>query len=439
MRSRNEEKIIKEVVKDSIADEMEIETGDVLVSVNGQKIKDIFDYDFLTAEEELVVVIRKPDNEEWELEIEKDRDEDLGLVFEEGIMDSYSSCHNKCIFCFIDQNPKGMRDTIYFKDDDTRLSFLSGCYVTLTNLKKEDVQRLIDYKMSPINISVHTTDPSLRCKMLNNRFAGKTLDYLTMLYEAGIDMNGQVVLCKGINDKAELDRTIKDLSMYIGHMKSLSIVPVGLTKFRDGLFHLEPFNKEDSIELIRQVEGYQQRFLKAFGTRFVYASDEWYLKAELPIPDNDSYEEYPQIGNGVGMIRLLETEVDEYLESITGDDRHRELSLATGVLAYPTIVKQVDKIRQLFPNINVHVYCIKNEFYGESITVAGLMTGGDIIKQLKGQELGHKLLLPNVCLKTGEDVLLDDVSVSDIEKSLQIKVGIVKSEGSSLVEEIINE
>ncbi len=438
MHSQRKKQIIKSIKEGSIAEEMEIEAGDELISINGREVIDIFDFEFLCANEELTVIVKKPDGEEWELDIEKDADEELGLEFEDGIMDDYTSCRNKCVFCFIDQNPPGMRKTIYFKDDDTRLSFLSGSYVTLTNMTDADIDRLISYNLSPINISVHTTNPELRCKMLLNRFAGTVLDHMTKLYRAGIDMNGQIVLCKGWNDKEELDRTINDLSMYIGHMKSLSVVPVGLTKYRNKLTKLEPFGKQDSIDVVRQIEKWQKKFLAAFGTRFVYASDEWYLKAELPIPEAESYEEYPQIGNGVGMVRLLNYEVDECLEEMEGDDRAHTLSLATGTLAYPIICDQVTKINAKFPNIKVNVYPVINNFFGDTITVAGLLTGQDIIAQLKDKELGEKLLLPCVLLKTGEDVLLDDMRVPDIEKSLQIKVSIVKSEGSSLVEEIIN-
>lgn len=438
MRSQHKKQIIKSIVEGSIAEEMEIEAGDELISINGREVADIFDFEFLCSNEELTVVVRKPDGEEWELDIEKDPSEELGLVFEDGIMDDYSSCRNKCIFCFIDQNPPGMRDTIYFKDDDTRLSFLSGSYVTLTNMTDEDIDRLISYNLSPINISVHTTNPELRCRMLHNRFAGTVMDHMTKLYEAGIDMNGQVVLCKGWNDGAELDRTINDLSMYIGHMRSLSVVPVGITKFRNRLTPLEPFNKDESIAVVQQIEKWQKKFKAAFGTRFVFASDEWYLKAELPIPEAANYEEYPQIGNGVGMVRLLNYEVDEYLEGLEGDERERTVSLATGTLAYPILCDQVRKINKKFPNIRVNVYEIVNNFFGDTITVAGLLTGQDITAQLKDKELGEKLLLPCVLLKTGEDVLLDDMTVGDIEKSLQIRVSIVKSEGSSLVEEIIN-
>ncbi len=430
--------VIKGVEEGSIAEEMQIEAGDVLVSVNGKEIKDIFDYRFLAADENVVVVVRKADGEEWELEIEKDEDEDLGLIFEDGILDEYSSCRNKCIFCFIDQNPKGMRDTIYFKDDDTRLSFLQGNYVTLTNMKSEDIDRLIRYNLSPINVSVHTTNPELRCRMLNNRFAGNVLDHMTKLYEAGTEMNGQVVLCKGWNDGKELDRTIEDLSMYIKHMKSMSVVPVGLTKYREGLTALSPFTKEDARQVVEQIEKWQNKFLNVYGTRFVYASDEFYLKAGLPVPEHDEYEGYPQIGNGVGMIRLLDYEVSEALKNVVGDSRKHTISIATGELAYPEIKRQAERVCSIFGNITVNVYSIHNNFYGDNVTVAGLLTGNDIINQLKGKKLGEKLLLPCVLLKTGENVLLDNVTVEDIETALQIRISIVKSEGSAFVEEIIN-
>lgn len=437
MHSRCKEIVIKDVVKGSIAEELEIEKGDVLLMINQKSIKDIFDYRFLCEDENIVVLIRKPDGEEWELEIEKDEDDDLGLIFEEGILDEYSSCRNKCIFCFIDQNPHGMRDTIYFKDDDTRLSFLQGNYVSLTNMKDEDIERLIEYNLSPINISVHTTNPELRCRMLNNRFAGSILDQITKLYNAGMEMNGQIVLCKGWNDGDELDRTIEDLSMYVKHMKSVSVVPVGLTKFRERLTALEPFTKEDAENVLIQINKWQKKMLSVYGTRFVYASDEWYLKAKKDIPEFSEYEGYPQIGNGVGMLRLLDYEVDEALSFMKGDDRKHTVSIATGELAYNEIVRQAAKITDKFKNIKVLTYCIHNDFYGENVTVAGLLTGGDIIKQLKGKNLGERLLLPCVLLKTGEDILLDNVSVQEIESALQIKIGIVKSEGSAFVEEII--
>lgn len=433
MAKKLHEHKIKEVVPDSIADELEIEAGDVLISINGQPIKDVFDYRYLSEEEELTALIRKADGEEWELEIEKDTYEDLGLVFEEGLMDSYRSCRNKCIFCFIDQMPPGMRETLYFKDDDARLSFLQGNYITLTNLSEEDMERILFYKLSPINISVHTTNPELRCKMLNNRFAGKALEKIKRFYDAGIEMNGQIVLCKGYNDGEELERTIHDLTAYLPMMQSVSVVPIGMTRFREGLAKVEPFEKEDARRVLEIIKKWQNIILEHYGTRMVHASDEWYLMAELPLPEEEEYEGYPQIENGVGMVRSLNDEVDDYLKELTGDDRVRHLTLATGVLASPVISAQVEKIKTKFPNVEARVETIVNHFFGEHITVAGLLTGQDIIAQLKEKELGDFLLLPEVLLKSGEKVLLDDFTISDIEKALQTRIRIVKSEGEAFV------
>jgi putative radical SAM enzyme (TIGR03279 family) len=290
-------------------------------------------------------------------------------------MDEYRSCRNKCIFCFIDQMPPGMRDTLYFKDDDARLSFLQGNYITLTNMSDEEIDRIIFYKLSPINISIHTMNEELRCKMLHNRFAGSSLSKLKRLKDAGIMMNGQIVLCKGWNDGEELEKTIHDLSAYLPEMTSVSVVPVGLTKFREGLEQLESFTKEDSLQVLGQIHKWQNIFLTHYGTRFIYASDEWYLKAELPIPDEDSYEGYPQIENGVGMIRSLKNEFDAGFEELKGDDRIRNLSIATGELAAPIIRGLAGRMTEKFPNIRIQVYTIINHFFGDKITVAGLLTG----------------------------------------------------------------
>jgi len=267
--------VIDKIIPGSIADEMELEKGDILISINGKEIEDVFDYHYLVNDEYLLVVVQKADGEEWELEIEKDYEEDLGIEFENGLMDDYKSCSNKCIFCFIDQMPPGMRETLYFKDDDSRLSFLQGNYVTLTNMKDKDLDRIIQYKLAPINISVHTTNPTLRCKMLHNRFAGDSLKKIDRLFEAGIQMNGQIVLCKGVNDGDELERTISDLAHYLPYMESLSVVPVGLTKYRDGLYPLESFTKEDALEVIKTIEKWQNICMEKQGVHFVQASDEW--------------------------------------------------------------------------------------------------------------------------------------------------------------------
>lgn len=429
--------IIKDIEAGSIAQELELAPGDELISINGKEINDVLDYHYLIKDEYLTVVIRKPDGEEWELEIEKDYDEDLGIIFDEGLMDEYRSCRNKCIFCFIDQMPPGMRDTLYFKDDDARLSFLQGNYITLTNISDEELDRIIFYKLSPINISIHTTNEELRCRMLNNRFAGAALAKMKRLKDAGIQMNGQIVLCKGYNDGEELDKTLHDLAAFIPELVSVSVVPVGLTRFREGLAELEPFTSEDSIQVLSQIHRWQSIFLEHYGTRLVYASDEWYLKAGLELPDEESYEGYPQIENGVGLVRSLQSEFDDAYNEIEGDYRSISLSLATGVLAAPVILRLIEKLNIKFPNIKVKVYTIINNYFGPQITVAGLITGRDLVEQLKGKELGDALLIPDVMLRSDEDILLDDMTVSELEGALQTKVRIVQSDGKSLIDAIL--
>ena len=431
--------VIKEVEPGSIAEELEIEPGDKLLSINQNEIEDVFDYHFYVNDEYLTVLVQKKNGEEWELEIEKEYEEDLGISFEEGLMDEYHSCCNKCVFCFIDQMPPGMRETLYFKDDDARLSFLQGNYITLTNMKEKDIERIIKYKLSPINISVHTTNPELRCKMLHNRFAGDALKHLERFYDNQIEMNSQIVLCKGINDGKELERTIEDLAKYYPYMQSLSVVPVGLTKYREGLEQLEKFNREDSIKIIELIRKYQEKYLKELGTRFVHASDEWFIVGELPIPEEDYYEGYGQIENGVGMVRSLMDEVKEEIEKAAGDEKKRELSLATGKLAAPILKELIENMKEKYPNLTVHVYSIENDFFGKDITVAGLITGQDILAQLKEKKLGQYLLIPDVMLRSGERVLLDDITVDDLEKALQIPIRIVQSDGASFFHNIIDE
>ncbi len=430
--------LIKNIAAGSIAEEMEIEPGDRLLCVNEKEIEDVFDYHYAVNDEYLVLLIRKPDGEEWELEIEKEYEEDLGIEFEEGLMDSYRSCRNKCMFCFIDQMPPGMRETLYFKDDDARLSFLQGNYITLTNMSEEDINRIIFYKLSPINISIHTTNKELRCEMLNNRFAGEALDKIKKLFDAGITMNGQIVLCKGVNDGEELRRSIRDLSAYIPHMQSVSVVPVGLTKYRDNLISLEKFNKKDALEVLTIIYHWQDILFKEYGTRFIHASDEWYITAELPIPDADNYEGYLQIENGVGMVRSLMDEFNDYYDTIKGDNRIKTVSMATGILAAPILKNLMAQLNQKYPNIQITVYTIVNKFFGEDITVAGLLTGQDIMDQLKGKELGDYLILPDVLLRNGENVLLDDITVDDLKNTLQTEIRIVQSDGKSLINAIVN-
>ena len=435
----NNRHLIKSVTPGSIAEEMEIEAGDYLLEVNGTTIVDIFDYQLLCMDEFIDVAIEKSNGEQWELEIEKDENEELGLEFENGLMDEYRSCCNKCMFCFIDHMPPGMRETLYFKDDDSRLSFLQGHYITLTNMNENDVDRIIRYNLSPINISVHTTNPKLRCKMLNNRFAGDKLKYIDRLNAADVEMNGQVVLCKNVNDKEELERTISDLEKYIPNMRSVSIVPSGLTKFRDGLYPLELFEKEDACAVIDIIEKWQKHFYEKYGIHFIHASDEWYILAEREMPEEERYDGYLQLENGVGMIRSFIEEVKDYLDSIEGDDRVINVSTISGVLAYDTIKSSCDKINKKFPNVNVHVYKIINDYFGHSITVTGLLTGQDICSQLSGKELGDNLLLPTNTLKADENIFLDDMTLEEFEKNLQINTIIVKSSGMDFVKTIINE
>ncbi len=435
--------VIKEVLAGGIAEELGIEAGDKLLAVNGEEVIDIFDYQFMVQDEYIEVLIQKADGEEWLLEIDKDYEEDLGVEFENGLMDDYRSCHNKCIFCFIDQMPKGMRETLYFKDDDSRLSFLQGNYVTLTNMSEDDVNRVIKYHLSPINISFQTTNPELRCKMLNNRFAGEALKKVDKFYEAGIIMNGQIVLCKGVNDGAELERSISDLTKYLPNLESVSVVPVGLSKYREGLYPLEPFTKEDAKEVIAMIHKWQDKIFAEHGRHFIHASDEWYILAGEEVPEESRYDGYLQLENGVGMLRLLQ---EEFADAMAQMKERKELpdneikdtiSMVTGRLAYPYIKRLAEQIMELVPGLTVHVYEIVNEFFGEMITVSGLLTGQDIQKQLMGKELGSRLLLPQNVLRSGETVFLDDLTLADLEKALQVRIDIVKSSGYDFVESVL--
>ena len=432
------EHIIKSVEEGSIAWEMGIEPGDRLLQINGSIIEDVFDYHYYTNDEELLILIQKENGEEWELEIEKDYDEDLGIEFEQGLMDEYRSCRNKCMFCFIDQMPKGMRDTLYFKDDDSRLSFLQGNYITLTNMSDHDIQRIVDYHLEPINVSIHTTNPELRCKMLHNRFAGDALKKIQILYDGGITMNGQIVLCKGINDGEELERSIRDMTKWLPNLQSVSVVPVGLTKFRDGLYPLEPFTKEDAKEVLGIIHKWQKKIYEEYGIHFIHAGDEWYLLAEEELPEEERYDGYLQLENGVGMLRLLLNEFEEAYQPIEGDGREIHLSMATGKLAYPYLKEMLERLKAKYPNLNVNLFEIRNDFFGERITVAGLITGQDLIAQLKGQDLGDALLLPCSMLRSGEEVFLDDVTVTELSDALQVPIDIVKSSGRDFIEAILN-
>ena len=447
--------VIKEVLPGSIAEECGMEPGDAIIKINGEEIQDSLDYRYMMADEELVITVLSKQGEEVEVEIEKDFDEDLGVEFENPFMDEYRSCHNKCIFCFIDQMPPGMRETLYFKDDDARLSFLQGNYVTLTNMSDDDIDRIIRYHLEPINISFQTMNPELRCKMLNNRFAGEALKKADKLFEAGIVMNGQIVLCKDVNDKKELDYSIEQLTKYIPLLESVSVVPVGLSKYRDGLYPLEPFTKDDAKQVLTQIHGWQAHCMAAYGTHFIHASDEWYLLAEEEIPAEEYYDGYLQLENGVGMLRLFEDEFEEALACLKEEakedptlakklypmqkcedcnaDNKRKVTVATGKLAYDMLFGLSERIMKEFPHIQINCHAIRNDFFGEQITVSGLITGQDLIAQLQDKEPGDVLLLPENMLKCNEDVFLDDVTVSAVEKALQVKTDIVKSSGQAFL------
>lgn len=437
--------LIKKILPGSIAEEFELAPGDRLISINGHEIEDIFDYQFYAEDTYIEILIEKPDGEQWILEVDKEEDEDLGIEFDNGLMDEYRSCHNKCIFCFIDQMPKGMRDTLYFKDDDSRLSFLQGNYVTLTNMSDHDLDRIIQYHLSPINISFQTMNPELRCKMLNNRFAGEALKKVDRLNEAGIEMNGQIVLCKGVNDGEELAFSIREMMRYIPNLQSVSVVPVGLSKYRDGLFPLEPFTREDAREVLSTIHYYQNESYQKYGNHFIHASDEWYILAGEELPQEENYDGYLQLENGVGMMRLLlnefEEAVKELQEKISADAldfSSREISMATARLAYPFIRDMAARMMEMVPGLMIHVYEITNNFFGEMITVSGLLTGQDLIAQLTGKELGEALYLPQNVLRSGEEVFLDDVTVTEMEKALQVKVDIIKSSGRDFVNAVLD-
>ncbi|MEQ2370556.1 DUF512 domain-containing protein [Blautia sp. CLA-JM-H16] len=430
---------ISRVLPDSIAEELGLEPGDRLISVNGQLVEDVFDYRYLMNEELVVLLVEKPDGEEWELEVEKEYEEDLGIEFENGgLMDDYRSCSNKCIFCFIDQMPPNMRETLYFKDDDSRLSFLQGNYVTLTNMSERDIERVIRYHLEPINISFQAMNPELRCRMLHNRFAGKALEKVDTLYNAGITMNGQIVLCKGVNDGEELEYSLEKLSAYAPVLQSVSVVPVGLTKYREGLFPLKSFGKEDAEKVLEQIERWQKIMMERHGIHFIHASDEWYILAERELPCEEEYDGYLQLENGVGMLRLLETEVRETLTELQGDDRQIKGTIATGKLAAPFIQKYIREIQKKFPQVEIQVRTIENHFFGEEITVSGLITGQDLKGQLSGLDLGEKLLLPCSMMKGEEEIFLDDMTLEELSEALETEIVIVDTGGCDLVEAVIS-
>ncbi len=445
------EHIVKEVIPGSIAQEMEIVPGDVLLAINDKEIEDVFDYRYLLKDEYIEVLVRKPDGEEWLLEIEKDYDDDLGIEFENGLMSEYRSCSNKCIFCFIDQMPPGMRETLYFKDDDSRLSFLQGNYITLTNMTEKDVERIIQMQLAPINISVQTTNPELRCRMLHNRFAGEKLQFLQRFYEGHVEMNGQIVCCKGVNDGEELRRSITDLMAYLPFMRSVSVVPAGISRFREGLYPIEMFTKEEAEQIVDMIESYQQACFEQYGLHFIHASDEFYILAGRKFPEEECYDGYIQLENGVGMMRLLMEEFASAWEAASGSSRFQELrqtlqrtvTVATGQLACSTLEVFAGQLMDAYPGLMIRVCAIRNDFFGETITVSGLVTGQDLIAQLQerqkaGEDLGEALLIPVNMLRSGEQVFLDDVTVAEVEKALGLRVVPVEAGGQDFVDAVLD-
>ncbi|AZV56241.1 DUF512 domain-containing protein [Clostridium sp. AWRP] len=435
---------IKAIKSESIAEEMGIEKGDCLLSINGEKVKDIIDYKFLISDEYIKVEIEKQSGEVWDLEIEKEYDEELGLEFEEPIIDKPKSCHNKCIFCFIDQMPKGMRDTLYFKDDDSRLAFLQGNFVTLTNMNDEDIDRIIKYRISPINVSVHTTNPELRIKMINNKFAGNIYTLLKRLTQNGIKINCQIVLCPGINDGAEFKRTVEDLYRLYNGVTNVSVVPVGITKYRQNLSELSRYDKNSASKQLKIAEELQRKYIGEIGTPFVRLSDEFYLVSETKIPNCNFYENYSQLEDGVGMVRIFRDNIASQLESLNKGARG-SFTFLTGELAYNEIKDAAEKIMENSPDIIIDVKKIINNFFGHTITVAGLITARDIIEQLKYKTLGKNIVIPECMLRKGYElsnsdkrVFLDDITLDELEKSLSRNILVCDYTGNDLIQ-IINE
>lgn len=435
--------VITSVMPDSIAEEVGIEVNDILLSVNGEKIVDIIDYRFLTNDEEIVLEIQKPNGEVWDYEIEKDYGEELGLEFGGGIMDKAKRCSNKCMFCFIDQNPKGMRESLYFKDDDSRLSFLQGNFVTLTNMKEEDIERIIRYRISPINISVHTTNPELRVKMLSNRFAGAVYDRMKRLAEAGIEMHCQVVLIPEINNGEELKRTITELYELYPSVVNVAVVPIGVTKYREGLVQVKTFTQETARKELEMVMKFQERFMEEINDPFVRFSDEFYLVSGIDVPEESFYNGYEQIEDGIGMIRCFREEINYTVQDLNKDIKGT-FSVATGKLAFNEVSAGMKKLMEVNPNIKIDTYEIINNFFGETITVAGLLTGTDIIEQLKDKINSDYLIMPNNMFRKGyelgpaEYIMLDDTRIEDIEESLGVKVLVCDHTGEDIVS-IIND
>jgi len=430
---------IGDVERNSLAFKAGLKAGDEILYINGHVINDVLDYRFYTADERLEIELVSQDGRPFEVKMRKDEYEDLGLDFETYLMDKQRSCKNKCIFCFIDQLPEGMRESLYFKDDDSRLSFLFGNYITLTNLSDGDVDRIIDMHISPVNVSVHTTDPELRVKMMANKNAGKSLAALRRFADAGIGLNCQLVLCPGINDGEKLIESMNDLEKLMPSLISCAAVPVGLTKYRKGLYPLMPYDAESASRVLDAVEKFGDYCVEKYGRRVFYAADEFYLKAGRKIPDSKFYEDFPQIENGVGIWASLRDEFVDGLSELPESDTVRSISLATGESAAKLMSFLVDELTKKWHNLQCDIYPIRNDFFGPMINVAGLITGRDLIAQLKGCRLGSELMIPRAMLRQGEDVFLDDVTLEDAQKELNIKIVPVGNDGFDLLDALIGE
>ena len=433
--------LVFDVTEGSPAYRAGIKPGDYIVAVNGNDINDVLDYSFYTTEPKLRIRIHR-EAELFDVLVRKEQYADLGLQFETFLMDRQRTCNNKCIFCFVDQLPPGLRETLYFKDDDSRMSFISGSYITLTNLDEKDVDRIVKMKTSPMNISVHTTNPKLRVKMLSNKFAGKAMDIMRRFADAGIKLNCQVVLCKNINDGAELDNTMRDLESLYPGLNSVSIVPAGLTKYRDGnkLFPLQPYTVEECKAIIEQVQNFAAECLEKYDTRLFYCADELYTKAGMKLPSPGDYDGYPQLENGVGMIASMYEEFEAELKHINDykDAPYRQVSIATGKASYEFICMLAEKLVKSCNNLSCKVYVVKNEFFGEEITVSGLITGQDLLNQLKFRALGERLYIPSVMLRHEQDMFLDNMTLKELSHLLDIEIRTVPNDGAEFIRALLS-
>lgn len=420
------------VAANSVCEKKKIKAGDVLLTINRREIADVLDYRFHLQNSRLTLVLQTAAGKKRTVRLRKKPQEDIGLEFETYLMDKQRACRNNCIFCFIDQLPQGMRESLYFKDDDSRLSFLFGNYITLTNLTEHEIERIIEMHISPINISVHTTDPALRCRMMNNRFAGDALKTMYRFAQAGLTIQCQLVLCPGYNDGEALTKSMEDLAALYPSVTSVAAVPVGLTRYRDGLAPLRPFTKDESLDTIRRMEEMGERMLEKYGTRVFYPSDEWYLKAELPLPNADFYEEFSQIENGVGMMASLLDEFEQALAEAETVPEGSRICLATGKAAAPFFEKLVDEMRKKWDTVNVEVVAIENRFFGENITVAGLITGKDLAEQLQGKQMDYLLLSQNMLRQQG-DCFLDDMTPAQLEETLHTTIQFVADDGAEVL------